>query len=361
MKVAIIGTAGIPANYGGFETLAQNLAEFHNKHLKDVKIVVYCSEKNYKEKPSRYLKTELQYIKCSANGAWSIIYDMYSIFKAILHKCDTLLILGVSGAIILPVLRRTSKARIITNIDGIEWRREKWHGLARWFLRFSERIAVQYSDEVIADNDAIATYIWNMYGISPKVIAYGGDHALQCEPIKSDQILLPTDYALTICRIEPENNIHLILDAFTRESMQPIVLIGNWNNSSYGRNLYSTYKQHKNLFLLEPIYDQGILKYIRNNARLYVHGHSAGGTNPSLVEAMHFGKSILAYDCEFNRYTTENRALFFKNAEELTNLITSFNSLLHKKIGLAMLEIAQRRYTWNVVAREYFKILLRIQ
>jgi glycosyltransferase involved in cell wall biosynthesis len=356
MKIVIIGTAGIPANYGGFETLVQNLAEFHLSNIQNVELLVYCSSKNHSKRPPRYLNTELRYLPISANGISSIPYDIWSLIKASLNRSDTLLILGVSGAIALPVVKLLSRARIVTNIDGIEWQREKWRGLARWFLRISEKFAVSYSDTVIADNDAIADYVKQTYGISPTVIAYGGDHAVQSNAASDIDFALPENYAFSVCRIEPENNIHLILDAFSRRSSFPLVIVGNWENSSYGQDLKCRFGGREHLHLLNPIYDAGILKHLRSNAKAFVHGHSAGGTNPSLVEAMHFGKAILMYDCNFNRCTTENNGLFFKDATDLYQLICDYENIHAETLGLTMREIAERRYTWTKIARSYFNL-----
>ncbi len=358
MKVAVIGTAGIPANYGGFETLAQNLAYAHEMRHLDFDMEVYCSGKNYQERPSHFLNTKLRYLPLEANGISSITYDVISILMAVINRSDTILVLGVSGAIALPALRVFTGKRVVTNIDGIEWRRDKWRGLARWFLRLSERCAVRYSDVVIADNAAIASYIQRNYGVLPTVIAYGGDHALHAETKCPDQIDLPKNYAVSVCRIEPENNIHIILEAFSNTPEIPLIMVGNWTNSRSGQNLRATSATHSNISLLDPIYDPGILKYLRLNARLYIHGHSAGGTNPSLVEAMHFGMPILAYDCDFNQSTTEQGCLYFSDIETLVAQLKNIDSVSTTAIGEKMKEIASRRYTWAVVANQYFESLV---
>ena len=268
-----------------------------------------------------------------------------------------ILLLGVSGAIALPLVRLFSSAQIITNIDGIEWRREKWQGLAKRFLRFSEKIAVRFSHEVIADNGVIAEYVKHTYGVDSHVIAYGGDHAVLVEGAAGDEFALPESYAFSVCRIEPENNVHVILEAFSKLVSHPLVIVGNWNNSEYGCSVRERFSVCKNLFLLDPIYDLGKLKTLRSNASFYMHGHSAGGTNPSLVETMHFGKAVLAFDCDYNRSTTEDKALFFGDSEELRRLIESLDRDTAGKVGGDMLEIAKRRYTWRIVAEQYFTLL----
>ena len=237
----------------------------------------------------------------------SIPYDIVSLISAVWKRSDVILLLGVSGAIALPFVRLVSSARIVTNIDGIEWRREKWQGLAKWFLRFSEKMAVRFSHEVISDNGAIAEYVKHTYGVDSHVIAYGGDHAVAVDAVAVDEYALPDSYAFSVCRIEPENNVHMVVEAFSKLKSHPLVMVGNWNNSEYGRSLREQYASCDNIFLLDPIYDLGKLKTLRSRALFYIHGHSAGGTNPSLVEAMHFGKPVLAFDCNFNRYTMEDK------------------------------------------------------
>jgi len=355
-KIAIVGTVGVPANYGGFETLVENLVQYHSTNALSYDVTVYCSSKSYTEKAPAYLSAELQYIPFNANGAQSIVYDWVSLLFA-MWRSDVILLLGVSGATMLPLVRLFSSAKVVTNIDGIEWRRQKWKGIAKWFLKFSERVAVRFSHEVIADNGAIAEYVKEAYGIEAHVIAYGGDHAVDVDAVSIDELGLPDQYAFSVCRIEPENNVHMIIEAFAAQADLPLVMVGNWNSSEYGRTLKETYKSSEHVILMDPIYDLGKLKTLRSNAICYIHGHSAGGTNPSLVEAMHFGKPILAFDCSFNRKTTENKAYYFDDQESLIHLLGLVGDSEAKRAGDQMLEIARRRYTWNVVAKQYFDLI----
>lgn len=172
MKVSIIGTSGIPAQYGGFETLAENLVK--NK-ADDIEYKVFCSAKLYKKNRKKdYYGTKLCYINLSANGMTSILYDLICMLLSL--SSDVMLILGVSGSLFLPLIRLLYRGRIIINIDGIEWKREKWGLLARFFLRFSEKYAVMYSDIVIADNQGIVDYIIKMYRREAILIEYGADN-----------------------------------------------------------------------------------------------------------------------------------------------------------------------------------------
>ena len=355
-KIAILGTVGVPANYGGFETLAENLVKYHDENALPESLTIYCSSKSYPEKAPAYLSAQLKYVPLNANGAQSIPYDIVSLFSAAWRN-DVILLLGVSGAMALPLIRLFSSVRIVTNIDGIEWRREKWQGFAKKFLRFSEKMAVRYSHEVISDNGAIAEYVKQTYGVNSHVIAYGGDHALAVTGASVDEYNLPSDYAFAVCRIEPENNVHMVVEAFAQLAEHALVMVGNWNNSEYGRDIRKRYSDKSNLFLLDPIYDLAKLNTLRNEAHIYVHGHSAGGTNPSLVEAMHFGRPVIAFDCNFNRYSTEDKALYFNDSLSLRNLLLSTQGKEATELGEAMREIAQRRYTWSIVAQQYFALL----
>lgn len=352
-KVTVIGTVGVPANYGGFETLVENIIGENCSN--SVEYTVYCSTKSYTIKPSEYKGAKLKYIALKANGTQSILYDIISIFKAI-GKADVLLILGVSGCMILPLIRIVSRKKIIVNIDGLEHKRDKWGKWVRRFLKFSESMAVRHADVIIADNKAIQDYVWTEYGVKSELIAYGGDHVI-CDTRNEDDKILSkfnlnsTRYSFALCRIEPENNIHLILEAYSKTDKR-LVFVGNWNNSNYGKELLEKYGKYDNMTLTSPIYDLLILNVLRSNCEMYIHGHSAGGTNPSLVEAMFFAKPILAFDCSYNRETTENEAYYFADAEELNRMINGSTNEVHE-CGKMMYNIACRRYKWKTIASQY--------
>ncbi|MBW3118717.1 DUF1972 domain-containing protein [Providencia rettgeri] len=348
MKViSIVGTVGLPACYGGFESLIENLTKNSSG---DIKYKVFCSSQFFKNKINAYNNADLIYIPLNANGIQSIFYDIISLIKTLFYKNDVTLILGVSGCLFLPFYKFFSKAKVITNIDGLEWKRDKWGTVAKWFLKRSEYFAVKYSDIIISDNQAIADYVNQSYNLSSEVIAYGGDHAIISSHIENTS---PTeDYYLSICRIEPENNISLILESFSA-SKRKIKFIGNWKNSVYGQSLYKEYSQYENIELIDPIYDISTLYNYRINCKAYIHGHSAGGTNPSLVEAMHIGRPILAFDCDFNRYSTDNKALYFSNDNSLLKLIEDTDDNMLVSNSEKMKEIAIEKYTWSKIATQY--------
>ena len=360
IRIAIIGTVGLPANYGGFETLADNLVRYAEKRHLPCEIEVYCSARSFPQRLRRWHGAILRYIPLNANGAASPLYDLCSMVLAARRGADVILVLGVSGMVFLPLLRLVTTARYIINVDGLEWRRAKWNKLASRFLRLSEAFAVRFGHSVISDNQAIVDHISASYSRSSILIPYGGDHAAEGEAPEaaenSDQ--LPERYALMLCRIEPENNVHVILESFASDVSMPLVAVGNWQSSRYGRDLVARYGCSPNIQLLEPIFEQNRLFALRTNAVLYVHGHSAGGTNPSLVEMMYLKKPVIAFDCIYNRYSTESCAYYFKTSQQLLSKVQESDIVGLAQNGESMGEIARRRYRWDTIGEAYFQLLL---
>ena len=171
-KVAVIGIVGLPANYGGYERFAEQLVQ---RLWDEFDFTIYCSKQAFDERPAIYGKAKLKYIPLKANGIQSIPYDMWAIFDS-LFFADTLLILGVGGCTLLPLLRFFGcRKKIVVNIDGIEWRRAKWNKLARAYLRFAEKCAVRFADSVVGDNQVIVDYVTSTYLRPCELIEYGAD------------------------------------------------------------------------------------------------------------------------------------------------------------------------------------------
>ncbi len=352
-KVAIIGCVGVPASYGGFETLVENI--IGDNCSVGIKYTIFCSAKEYDDKLESYKGARLVYIPLKANGCQSILYDGLSLLKAI-KGYDVVVVLGVSGGLFFPLFRLLSSSRLIVNIDGMEWRRAKWGWLARKVLRYSEILAVRHSDVVIADNQGIVDYVRGQYARECEMIAYGADHVFRYvtserkSEIMSNYGLTSQSYAITLCRIEPENNCEMIIKAFEKLNLR-LIFIGNWCKCDYGKRLKSGYSQHPNITIVDAIYDLDILYVLRSNSRFYIHGHSAGGTNPSLVEAMYCGCNIIAYDVVYNRETTEYKAIYFSDEQELVEILQGDTTLIENSD--LMYEVATRRYTWSTIAKEY--------
>lgn len=351
-KVAIVGTMGVPAKYGGFETLVENI--IGDNQSADVEYTIFCSSKSYNDKLMEYKGAKLKYVGLKANGMQSTLYDIISMMRCWFAGFDTVVILGVSGCVFLPFFRLFFHKKLVINIDGLEHRRDKWGKNARRFLLTSEKMAVRFADVVIADNKGIQDYITETYNKPSSLIAYGGDHVLrnvtkeQQKEILQKYGLEVINYAFTVCRIEPENNCHHTLEAFA-QSGKKLMFVGNFEHSSYAKELKAKYEKYPNIMILNAIYDLDILFALRNNCKWYIHGHSAGGTNPSLVEAMHFGRNILCYDVVYNRETTKGKAFYWKSVNGLKLLLDDASL----NCGKEMKEIAKKEYMWKKIAEEY--------
>ncbi|GHT96818.1 hypothetical protein FACS1894141_7320 [Spirochaetia bacterium] len=164
---------------------------------------------------------------------------------------------------------------------------------------------------------------------------------------------LKEPYAITVCRIEPENNVHLILEAFARQRKLPLVIVGNWKQNGYGLKLFKKYNACPHIHLFDPIYESAEINFLRSRASLYVHGHQAGGTNPSLVEAMYLALPILAFDCVYNRYTTENSCIYWANGDELFRYIAPLDTEKLAALRTTMKTIAGKRYRWQTITQKY--------
>lgn len=359
MKVAIIGTVGVPACYGGYETLVENLLDF--KQDKELEYQVYCSSKTYNDRPKEYKGAKLKYIPFNANGKQAPIYDMLSMIHAF-FTCDRILSLGTVGSFILPVLKVFSKKKIIFNLDGLDDQREKFSSFPQKIIGKARKLAARYGDVCISDNQGIKDYAKRVYNRESVLIEYGGDQAIKIiddEKLRNIYSLEPQHYSFKVARIEPENNIETILKAYSEMPDEKLVMVGNWNRSEFGKRMKEKYGQFENILIFNPIYEPKEINLLRSNCKLYIHGHSAGGTNPSLVEAMNLGLPIIANGVIYNRETTENKARYFNDAEGLKEQVKylSDNSEERQRLAENMLDIAKRRYTWRRIANLYETLL----
>jgi glycosyltransferase involved in cell wall biosynthesis len=357
-KIAIIGTAGVPAKYGGFETLAHNLVKELNHEFE---IHVYASKKIYAkgDRPRYWNGARVHYLGLGPNGLSSIFYDLYSMIHASFFT-NTFIILGVSGGLFIPFFKFFTRKKIVVNIDGLEWRRDKWSRPIKRFLKWSERVAVKFADADITDNLSIKRYTSKQYRTVSHLITYGADHVMRPKIKESDikeYPFLKRQYAFKVARIEPENNVEMVLRSFSMMPNEILVFVGNWQASEFGKLMVNRYSLFRNILLLDPIYEQQRLDLLRANCKLYVHGHSAGGTNPSLVEAMYLELPIFSFDVSFNRATTHSKAIFFQDEFDLKKKVQTSNLIELNKTARDLKLVANKEYTWNKIAARYASII----
>jgi glycosyltransferase involved in cell wall biosynthesis len=358
-RIAIIGTNGIPARYGGFETLAEYLTKYLESKFD---FYVYCSNL-YKrsERQKTYNGARLIYIPFRGNGIQSFIYDLFCFIHA-LFKTHTILYLGVTPSGIITSLNGLFKRRIIVNHGGLnEWEREKYSPIEKKWAKINHKHAAKRADLNISDNTILQKSIYKNFHVESIVIRYGGNHSLR---IQSNQQLADkypftkNKYYLCVARAQIDNNLHLLIDAFNNLEGHQLVIVSNWEISNYGLTLKKKYHNKlKNIILLDAIYNREDIDFLRSNCHLYIHSHSYCGTSPSLVEAMSLNIPVICFNVPTNRETTQESTYYFSNENELRDLIKSLDQKKMDNIRQILYKIAQNNYTWEKVSEKYSKIL----
>jgi hypothetical protein len=321
LKIAILGTRGIPNQYGGFEQWAEQLSQQLAKQ--GHQITVYSSHYHpYKNDKFNGVKIVRKWDPKNIGLASQFLYDLLCVIHARKQNFDVILQLGyTTSSVWARLLPKTAK--IIYNMDGMEWQREKYKGFLSLFLKHAEKLAVKYSRWVIADSKPVKHYLDKKYAINSVFIPYPATiFNNPDESVLKRFNLEKNNYYLLIARFQPDNNPETVIQGLIgSKTSRPLVIIGDYNNR-YGKYLQKKYHDERIRFL-GRIYDKSVLDNLRHFSALYFHGHSAGGTNPSLLEAMAASAVICAHDNKFNRSVTGNDALYFKNAETVTEIIES--------------------------------------
>jgi rhamnosyltransferase len=360
-RIAIIGSRGIPAKYGGFETCVETIAP--SLAAKGWKVWVGCERGNIKS----YKGVSLFYfgIKPFYRIIYDTLYDIYSLFYSSLVS-DIVYMLGYGSGIFAFIPKLFGK-KLVLNTDGMEWMRDKYSPLEKKILLVSEKSAVLLSDVLVADSKNIQKYFEKTYHISPIYITNGvtiiqkinwSEAKLNHFKINTHIKISPNSYWLVVARLEPENNIHLIIEAFLKSSSSKLlIIIGDFNSNNYEKVVKSKINNDSmnRIIFLGGIYDFDLLNMLRWNCYAYIHGHSAGGTNPSLLEIITMEKIIIAYASVFNKEVGENLILYFYNSEELSHLINKVESnYIHFSylIKNQKLKINQN-YSWSDIIEIY--------
>lgn len=363
MKIAITGTKGVPNRYGGFEQFAEFLSSGLAARGHEVTV--------YNPSFHPYKNTDYKGVKivCKLNPekvigpAANILYDYLCLRDAIRHRPDVILECGYASAVPALSLLNHRGTRIITHLDGMEWQRPKWNHLTRTFIKYTEYRITRLSDYLVCDHEKIAGYFLDRYRVNPVCIKYGARRLKDPDSRQLDRYLLePCKYFLVISRLEPENNIEQIITGYLASNSPEVLIIIGQNHSRFARNIIQKYGKHPKVWIKESMYDTKILDNLRFYAKAYFHGHSVGGSNPSLLEAMANGAFIIAHDNGYNRTILEEHALYFKNAEDIKNVLINIDRELVNKEAflLANREKALKKYRWERIIDEYEALFRKI-
>jgi len=361
LKIGILGTRGIPNYHGGFEQFTEFFASFLVKKNHDV--YVYCSGSHpYQEKT--FNGVTLIHCKDPEDKIGTVgqfFYDLNCIRDSRKRDFDILLQLGYTSNSVWHFLL-PKKPIIITNMDGLEWKRSKYNNYVQRFLKLAEKWAVISSDYLVADSIGIQNYLKKTYHKNSKYIAYGA------EVFKDSSLAIIEEYKveketynLLIARMEPENNIETILDGVVAsEDETPFLVIGKYDNE-FGTYLNKKYQDYKSIRFLGGIYHLNHLNNLRYFSKLYFHGHSVGGTNPSLLEAMASNTLIVANKNEFNETILGEDAFYFNTAQDVAAIIDKNNDKNQylDKINNNLIKI-EKQFTWERINQQYLDFFLEV-
>jgi glycosyltransferase involved in cell wall biosynthesis len=357
MRLAIIGTHGIPAKHGGFETFAEEISPLLAEN--DIQVSVQCDVDSYHE--NSYKGVNLFFSSVGKSE-----HPLRFYFEGLrwgLRNSDVLLVASTGGSIFyfLNIFRRKL---IVTNPDGLEHRRPKWSFAKKMYLRLSEILAVRLSDYLIADSVLIKNYLIDSYrNVEDKirVIEYG---AYQNRYIDSSILekygLVRDSYYLVVCRLEPENNLEMILEAFhDAMTVCPLVIVGNKLNTKFVKRLVSLYSSERIMFI-GGVYNRNELSALRYSCKAFFDGHSVGGTPPTLLEAMGSRNIIIAHDNEFNREVTAGTQFYFASSAECSKrikeveLLTDEEKEKYKELSYSRISA---KYNWDNILMKYLDFL----
>ncbi|PWG78719.1 DUF1972 domain-containing protein [Pararcticibacter amylolyticus] len=355
MKIAILGTRGIPNNYGGFEQCAEFLALGLVK--KGYEVIVYNSH-NHPYQESNWNGVELVHCydpEFKLGTAGQFIYDLNCIRDLKSRDVDVVLQLGYTSSSIWGWLLPKNVV-VTTNMDGLEWKRTKYSSKVRKFLLWAERLGVKYSDHLISDSVGIQDYLKDKYGKESTFIPYGAYVSDTPDSKVLDEYKITEyEYDLLIARLEPENSIEVILDGVSQaKTGRPFLVIGK-HETKYGEYLKLKYSSDESIRFVGGIYDITKLNSIRYYSNIYFHGHTVGGTNPSLLEAMASNSLICANLNPFNQYILGKDAVYFSNSEEVSKVLTSIfkQDLFCKEMILNNTNKIHNVYNWDIIVQQY--------
>ena len=378
--VFIIGSRGLPAKYGGFETFVEKLVE--NKVSSQIQYHVACLSDDEVFHHFDYKGVDCFTVKAPKLGPARVIaYDMMAINYSLklvqeqqIERPIFYILGNTIGAFVAPFAHKIQKAggTFFINPDGLEWKRAKWPKPVQAYLKYSEKVMTKYADLVIADNQGIESYIKLSYPWSKTAfIAYGTDLQLSFLDSQDTRVRVffekwqsrEKEYYLIVGRFVPENNYETIIREFMKSNTQrDLLIICNHEGNPYFEELKQKtgFDKDSRIKFVGTVYDQELLKYIRNQAFAYLHGHEVGGTNPGLLEALAQTDANLVLDVDFNHQVAKEAALYWQKEEgQLAQLIDRVDGQIDfSELGQAAKKNMKENYTWEKIVGEYEELFL---
>jgi rhamnosyltransferase len=357
VTVALLGSRGIPARYGGFETVVEELVNHLPKDRFCIYVACESSMRGLGSSPSGVRTLYFPVIE-KLRVISEVAYDALSLSWSAFASLDVVLLFGYAASPFCLLPRFLGKT-VLVNVDGLEWKRRKFPKFVRWALKIAEAIAASAATLLVCDSRAIAAYYLQRYGADSVYIPNPGR---PCVTENSESLrefgLQRGGYYSVVARLEPENNLHVIIEGFKNSgSRRKLVIVGPLYANTYVKSLLQM--RNERVIFLGGVYDRRKLGTIRKNSYAYIHGQEVGGTSPSLLESMACGIPILSLDVPFNREVANDSALYFANARELAERIATLegDEATTRSMGKRALKIAQQEYSVSLVVSKYAELL----
>lgn len=352
----MIGTRGVPARYGGFETAIEEIGSRLVQMGHEV--IVFCRPVAGQPRPSSHHGMRLVWLPAVRKSSLETLsHTALSVVSRELVGVDAAIVFNSANAPLLPVLRARG-IPVATHVDGLEWKRAKWGPVGRRYYRVAERLAVRWSDALIADAQGIADYYAQKFGAETYQIAYGAPILDHVRHDRLDDLgLTPHGYHLVVARFEPENHVREIVQGYVASAARkPLVVVGSAPYAdAYIQEVRSVADDR--VRFLGSVWDQQQLDQLYANCLTYLHGHSVGGTNPSLLRAAGAGAPVLVWDVDFNREVVGANGRFFGDADDVRRLVEESEATTQEEVGRGnRLRDAIRRYDWDDVAIKYAEL-----
>ncbi|GAB3160489.1 glycosyltransferase [Myceligenerans halotolerans] len=357
LRIAMIGTRGVPARYGGFETAVEEIGSRLAARGHHVRVYCRRPEQQDASDPPVYLGMERVVLPALRRRSLETLsHTALSVGHLVAHRTDAAIVFNAANAPLLPVLR-AARIPVAMHVDGLEWRRAKWGRVGKRYYREVETASVRLSDALIADAQGIADYYATEYDVGSRLITYG---APDLSAVGSDRLeelgLEPRGYHLVVARFEPENHVDVIVEGYVANDAElPLVVVGSAPYSEeYTQRIQDLADGDPRVRLLGGVWDQELLDQLYANAFTYLHGHSVGGTNPSLLRAIGGGTATVAYDVPFNREVLRDAGRYFRTPVELAEqVLTAEANPDDTESRGGELERRAKDYDWDVVVDGY--------
>jgi len=363
LRIAMIGTRGVPAAYGGFETAVEEIGRRLVERGHEV--TVYCRS-TAKDRPHQHLGMKLVYLPAfRSKSLETLSHSGFSALHVVRHRRqDVSFVFNAANSPFVPLIRWRGVPTAV-HVDGLEWKRGKWGRWGRRYYRVAEQLAVRWADALISDAQGIADYYDREFGIPSELISYGTNILRSPAANRLAELDLESGkYHLVVARFEPENHVDVIVDGYAASSAElPLVVVGSAPYAAeYTDRIAAVAANDPRIRMLGGVWDQELLDQLYANALEYVHGHSVGGTNPSLLRAMGAGTAVGAFDVSFNREVLGEEGRFFRTAEDVSRLLENAEAAPPQmnEIASRLQERAEENYNWDDVALGYERLAQRL-